>query len=828
MKKRRIRRRMIKALIYAGIIMLAFIIFYSVMRVKTKVKTTEFGGPTLPVMSVVMGDMNINRMYGHVNEEVESTNRESLTLLSVDREIALSVTPYDNTINSISYEVTSLIDGSFVENGNASDLTAADGAYTAKIALSTPILMNQEYALKLDAAITTKSGENETIHYYTRIIQETGSNMDAYLKFADNFYRSCLDKDQAADLSAHMETDSSSNKSDSFADVTINSSIDQVTWGQLAPELYKEAVPQVKEINSQTCSIVMTYILKATDSDGNDEYYNVRDFYRLRTNQGEVLLVDLNRDTEQVFQPSEAVYEDEDINLGVGSTDVNYMISDNKEYCAFVSGGDLWMIGSSEDVGAIRVFSFRGEDLPDERTERNASQIRICDVTDDGVVSFVVTGYMNSGPHEGATGISAYTYTESSNLLEEQLFINTDQNWEMLNKNLSLLTYFNEDHILYTYTGTQLLRTELSSGKSEVIKDGVNPQCIAASADQRYVAWMDEMSPTQSSTIVTLNTDTGEMSTITAPEGEKLRLIGYFNRDIVYGCARDEDIVTDAAGNTTFGMYVIHIVDPNGKEAKTYEKTDTYVTGTSWSANNLSLTLGKKQDGSFVADGEDHIIDNEQDSASTVITTKSDSRRGQQVLLGFSASKKIGSKERTSDLRDKTDRMNVRLTVPESSGERYYIYAGGTLTDIETDTNAALRSADASGGVVLDNEQRYVYERGNWMNDITIDVSTLPQELLDPKLDVSAIQTAVGDDYTILNYSGCSTTSIRYQISRGYPVVAKFSDTKTVLIVGYDIFDNLWYYDPETKQVTAIGKNDSATQFDSQGDIFLSYYKKNG
>ena len=197
------------------------------------------------------------------------------------------------------------------------------------------------------------------------------------------------------------------------------------------------------------------------------------------------------------------------------------------------------------------------------------------------------------------------------------------------------------------------------------------------------------------------------------------------------------------------------------------------------------------------------------------------------MLLGFSASKKIGAKERTSDLRDKTDRMIVRLTVPESDGERYYIYAGGTLSDIETDTNAALRSADQSGGVVLDNEQRYVYERGNWMNDITIDVSILPQTLLDPQPDAAALQQAIGDDYTILNYSGCSTTSIRYQISRGYPVVAKFSETKNVLIVGYDIFDNLWYYDPETKKVTAIGKNDSVAQFGGQGDIFLSYYKKN-
>jgi hypothetical protein len=214
----------------AGVIVLAFIVFYSVMRVKTKVKTTEFGVPTLPVMSVMMGDVRINRMYGHINDELESTGREALTLLSADREVRLSATVYSNTIRSISYEVTSLIDGSFVENGNATELTTKDGVCTAKIALTTPILMNQEYALKLTAAIEPKGRSPKTIHYYTRIIQETGSNMEAYLKFADQFYRAAWTRIRRQ-ISEHMETDSSSNRSDSFDDVTINSSIDQVTWG---------------------------------------------------------------------------------------------------------------------------------------------------------------------------------------------------------------------------------------------------------------------------------------------------------------------------------------------------------------------------------------------------------------------------------------------------------------------------------------------------------------------------------------------------------------------------------------------------------------------
>jgi hypothetical protein len=208
--------------------------------------------------------------------------------------------------------------------------------------------------------------------------------------------------------------------------------------------------------------------------DGKDEYYNVHDFYRLRTNQGEVLLVDLNRDTEQVFQPSEAVYEDEESISASAPSDRQLRDQRKSGVLRFRTGGDLWMIGSSEIPGRPRV------QLPRRRSagrahERNASQIRICNRHDDGVVTFVVTGYMNSGRMRATGDIRVHVHLPSTNLLEEELFINTDQNWEMLNKNLSLLTYFNENHVLYTYTGTQLLRTELSSGKSEVIKDMVNP-----------------------------------------------------------------------------------------------------------------------------------------------------------------------------------------------------------------------------------------------------------------------------------------------------------------------------------------------------------------
>ena len=34
-----------------------------------------------------------------------------------------------------------------------------------------------------------------------------------------------------------------------------------VTWGDLEPELYEEAIPDIKEINVETASIVYDYII---------------------------------------------------------------------------------------------------------------------------------------------------------------------------------------------------------------------------------------------------------------------------------------------------------------------------------------------------------------------------------------------------------------------------------------------------------------------------------------------------------------------------------------------------------------------------------------
>ena len=830
MKTEQIRKLFSRlVIVIIAVAVAAGIIFAVSGRKKNKqdeVHTETFGTPDLPVMWIQLGDRTVNPMYGYCSEQDLSSRRSSLTLLAADRTFGVRVDPYDKKITAIRYEIISLLDGAFVENGTVDNLTVSEGLFTADIHVETPILMDQEYAICFAVDMEDEAGENQkTVYYYTRIVQKTGTNLEAYLAFADRFYRACISKEESADLASYLESDATASRN-SYANITIRSSLEQVTWGDLSPELFEEAIPEVKEINVETASFVYDYIITSTDADGNIEYYNVHDFYRLRTNQGEILLIDMDRSTEQIFNAAHPVYSDKQINLGVRDADkLQYMVSDSQEKIAFVSGSDLWLYGTDDDP-ATCVFTFRSEAEPDRRSENRNSHIRICNVTDEGEVTFVVYGYMAAGQHEGTTGVAVYHYTASENHLEERLFMSSSLDPEVLSYSVEKLSYVNDQDQMYLFTGTQILRTNPETGEIEIVQDEIDDSCIAVSKDQQIVAWMDEMDQYASSGITVLNTNNGTTRKINAPENEKIQVIGFFNRDIVYGLARDEDITTDAVGNRTFGMYRICIEDSDGSLLKAYGANESFFTEETWDGENLELVLSRKNGSSFVPSGSDHIINNNNGSGSTVLPETTVSKRcGQQVILPFDVSTDTDIRVRGADLivSEELQQSELKIEVPET--ERYYVYAGGKLAEVVKDSNLALRNADELRGIVVDQTQTYVYERGNWSGGNMLDLEKIPQALLVPPMDASAIQEIIGQDYAVLNFSGCSVESIRYQLSRGYAVAAKLTEKQNVLLVGYDIYENLWYYDPQKGEAKALGSEDAEKMFGEQGNLFVSYYK---
>ncbi|MGO5549865.1 cysteine peptidase family C39 domain-containing protein [Wansuia hejianensis] len=812
------KRFLIKAGVLIGVFIAGVILFSNILNRKETANTKGMEYPTLPVMYMVEAETTVNRMFGYRQEVEERAERESLTLLPTDRTLTLQLQPFDCKVQGISYQVTSLEDGSLVENGKVKNLTGDGSLQLASFKLDTPILMNQEYMLRF----TVDIGAETPVYYYTRLVQRGGLNVGEYLKFVQNFYETCLNKEMSGDLASYLEPDSSASNS-SFHNVTIHSSLDQVTWGSLGPELVKKAVPVIKEANETTVSVSMEYLISAKDSEGNTEYYGVQEFYRMRNSQDQIILLDFERSAEQVFDGTLPVLTDTGINLGVTGKDVQYVSNQSADIVAFVTSGELWSYNRSANK-ATKVFGFRSAGTPDERTENLNHEIKISKVAETGDISFVVFGYMSAGDHEGRLGISVYSYSAEQNVAEEKMFIPVSTSWEVMQQSLSMLSYVNGADMLYLYLGDSLYQINLQDAVCTVLQDDMNPDCFVVSDSQQSVAWMEEMDENSSSHVTVMSLETGKTMEVSAPAGEKVKALGFINEDFVYGLAHDTDIVSDVAGNITFAMYRICIQNIDGEIAKEYQKDGVYVTAVKRKEGLLELERATRTGGGFTPADSDHIMNNIQNTEETVsIRLNVSERKGTQVAIVFTVNGKTKNLlVLKTQYIDKETVPEAVLELPAMSEDVYYVYGKGRLQNIFTKVNDAVKEADEQVGVVLNGRQQYVWERGNTKSSVKLETSGIPEGILQAPIDEASVQQSLGEGYTVLNLTGCSLDNIYYQISNGYPVIAKISAEETAVIIGYDIY-NIWLFTPATQEVKPVASDDAETLLASLGNVFVSY-----
>ena len=203
-------KSIIKRVLILFAIFLASFIFFMIALNRHEVKNTKnMAEASLPVLFIKENDTLINRMHGYKQEIDEVTLRDNLTLLSADKTVTIAAKAYDNEIKSAAYQVTSLSDGSIIENGSIKAFTASDGYLTADITLKADYEMKQEYMLR----VAVNTGSDEDIYYYTRIVQRTGQNTEWYLSYVQAFYQNCIGKNLTDDMAAQLETESSQSNS---------------------------------------------------------------------------------------------------------------------------------------------------------------------------------------------------------------------------------------------------------------------------------------------------------------------------------------------------------------------------------------------------------------------------------------------------------------------------------------------------------------------------------------------------------------------------------------------------------------------------------------
>lgn len=790
------------------------------MNNETTDDRSDMNDAVLPEVMVQFGDVLTNRMYGYRQPMEADFVRDSVTPLDTTKKLTLVVNPYDTKVRNLSYEIRTSDGSKVMENRTIKSLdTGSDGYLRTEIEISSGLLMNQEYSLQI--TLSTNHGD---AYYYTRVVSRSATYTEQYAKFADDFVQMSLDKTQADNLAAYLET-SDSASSRNFAGLNINSPLADISWGNLNPQLSKAGIPVIKDINETTASISIEYEISAQNENGNTEYYLVTDFYRMRYDETRIRLLDFKRSASEVFDPSLSVISNSGLLLGVRSKDVDYLTNEDGSVTAFTQNGDIWSY--VPDTGKfVEIFTFRRDTESDFRDARVEHDIKLLSVENNGDVDFMVYGYMNRGAHEGYSGVGIYHYNNDQGAIEEQVFIPCTESFEFLQEDLGTLSYVNQSGQLFIMIAGNLYQINIDENTYEVLADHIDSDDFGVSVTNAHAAWKSE-SGDYAGQIEFIDFDTMERRRIAPEASQKLDLLGFMNEDLIYGIVLDGDTLPNATGYMIDGITTFRIEGFDGTVKKEYHQDGLYVAGVTVGTTLMEFTLVQKSGDIYKGVKKDNIMNNSTAATDkTSVEQTSSSRQGVIVRLTFEDSP--SSEEPLilyAKVRNAGEKV-VDIQVDKSSVEEvYYVYAGGGLDSVWTDPAKAVQRADKQTGVVLNRAQQYVWERGNMKTQITLNTTDIPEIIRTASLDVQNLQNGLGDSAKVTDLTGCSLENVLYEVSAQRAVIARTGSDSSVVIVGYDQY-NTYLLDPSTGEVKPYGMNDSTALFKNAGNMFITYLEQ--
>ena len=786
---------------------------------KETVNTTEVMAPaSFPLVYVNLEGTQMNCLHGYAKEMDVTAMRDTLTPIGDDRTVNIEIQPFQNQIGSVSFEVLTADGDKTMENTQVTGLGEKDDYVTAKLAIQNKLLINTEYILK----IKVTAGSRE-IYYYTRIIHQADLNAKKYLDFATGFYERCLNGNDEDGLISQTIEPNEDGDNTNLAHMDIHCSADQLMWADLRPQAYLKPIPSIKELNENTATLEMDYVITAQgDNEDDVEMYHVTEYYRMRYAESRVMLLDFERDTNQIFDPEDSVLVSNGIRLGISGQDITYKCDTEKRYFGFVQEGSLWLYQAGNN-NLTQVFSFLQNGKLDARDIYDENNIRIINIDTMGNMYFLVCGYMNRGSHEGECGVAVYYYDAAVTTIQECLYVETQEAFALLDQDVETLAYMSEDHThFYMMLEDSLYDINIQEQTATAILKDRNSGCYAGSVSGKMFAWLEENEKFDSTILNVRNLETGEDTQLTCGEGERLQPIGFIDEDLVYGIADLSDIDTEFEGSEIFPMYKLLIVNPEGETVKEYEPVDCYIVGGVIEDKLLTLKRVKKTESGFVETTQDNIVNSVADDETAYgFAIQNTERKQTEIILKTGETIKENTKPQILYAKQTaSDVAKVSIPAKERSEEVYYVYAKGRLDSIHTAINQAVQRANDQLGVVVNSKQQLIWERGNKKTEYTLDISTFPDAILKGKINPEKLAKKL--DQQVLDLRGCSLDSVLYYVSEGTPVLAQTKDG-VVIIAGYDQYNTI-LMKPGDVETYYCGMDDSTEMFEEAGNIFVTYF----
>lgn len=696
-------KKVIKPIVLIVVFIAALITFCIITNKGNKDMTTKQADATLPVMSFNLDKIKINTLHGYTTEMNPTKMRDCVIPISDDRKLSLSISTYGMAVDRISYKIRSMDGKRLVADDEISSFSNKDNTIQADISMPNVMDENTEYLL----VFTITSGQ-DNVYYYSRIMQTDGKAAAKVVEFAKKFHDETFIKDDKSFFTTYMET--TTGDRNTLAHVDLTSTVSQITWGSMAAAQYTNPVIALKEINDSYDVVTIDYVMSCVDGKGETEYYNVREYFRLRQTESRMYVLNYERTANQIFNSENSFISDSgSVILGIRSSEAEYRANEAGSVICFVQEGDLYSYDINNGM-IIKVFSFRDAEGIDERENWNHHDIKIVSVDEAGSIDFVVYGYMNRGIHEGEVGAGVYHYDGLAHTIDEEAFIPSKTSYEVLKAEMGKMLYLNEKNEFYLMMDDSLYRINLGSMSVKKVVEGLSTGSYCASESNRYFAWVDSANQYSSNTIKVMDLKSGKTFEVKKGDDQYLRPLGFIGEDFIYGQANAADVVSDAAGNTTFPMNGLIILDTSDQsELKTYTPSGGYVEKISVDGYTVTIDLIAQNNGVYAEIGQDTIMNREADSKQKIAldTSQSDTKLTVSAISIAGGKKPDKLKQLTAQMTINSHDTAVDLKFDDNT-VHFYVYAKGDVIFASDDISDAIKQANDSMGVVIDSNQQYV------------------------------------------------------------------------------------------------------------------------
>ena len=836
----------VKPIVLTVVFLVSMIVFSILTNKVNKDLTTTMGEASLPVVHFVYEEKAINELHGYVEEMDMLSMRDGLMPIGEDRVLNLEIMTYGNEIDNLSYKIRSMDSERLLVEEDKAEITTTQGKVACQIHLPSLFEDNQEYNMELVITL----GDKE-VYYYTRIVRALDAYTSETLDFAMTFHDYTFRDDADTFIPTYM--DPATGDATNLSYVDLSCTLRQITWADFTGVKLTEPVASFKEINSSYNVITLNYVMTNVNENNEVEYYNVEEYYRLRQTPTRVYVLNFERRMNQVFRnENDFLLGTTGILLGIRDNNVEYLANESGDCIAFVQEGELWCYDRVNNT-ISQVFSFRDAEGINSRENWNQHDIDIVRVDEAGSISFVVSGYMNRGEHEGRVGVGVYHYDGIAHTVEEEVFIPTNKSYEVLQAELGQLQYVNEQKMLYLMLNNNVYKIDMNAFTVSTLVESDTDDYYAVSKSGRYLAWVSPEQKYSSAKIQLEDLKTGITHEVTSEEGTYVLPIAFIGEDFVYGVANAVDVKKNALGDMVFPMSKIEILNTSEEKReviKTYLPSTGKIGNVSVDDNNIYVQLVVENAGRFVVCGADTIMNRESEPANSVKLRKSVTDLKQtQVAINMKEIKKDSAVKVINPKHILLEEARVVSLDVQTEGY-FYAYARGKVLLATKDAGAAVKCANENYGVVVDSNLKYIFKRARnttqtafsnlSANEADAHASSLVKavsimlaregvgvsvsELIAAGQTPLQIMQSTLKNSIVLELKDCTIDDLLYFIDQGTPVLARTGGNQAILLTGYSS-NYVSYYDPASKQNKTISYEDIDKIFEVGGNYFIAYVK---